>query len=213
MLVLTVPQNTTSTVQLSYTPQFLLLVGNAVASTAANVTVLGVGNTVNLTSNNAIRVSSNAEQFVGLVNIGYAIPLADGVLRDKKCNITISTAAASGSVLVYAMSFKDGSIPVFTQEQTVIALTQQKYSDFLRLFVIGGTSSDVLNIMHRDGSYNNVTGQEMSFLSGMYSNYPNTVASGDMGVNYMVNNINNEWKSFDIQPSTNRTVVLQKLAL
>lgn len=214
MKVLSVLGGATGSVDLSYTPQFLLFVptGGTNMPTVINGTILGEGNTINLNSAGAIRVASNNAQFAGLINLGYCIPVADGVLKNKKFNLTV-TQGAVNAVDVYAMSFVNGNVPVITQDQTVIALTQQKFTDFLRVMVTGGTANDEINLMASDGSYNNLSGVELSVLSTMSANYPNTLVSGDVGVNYMVDNTHQSYKSFDIKPDTNRIVVVQKFKL
>lgn len=214
MKVLTIAGGATGTIDLSYTPQFILLVpsGGTNMPTSINGTILGIGNTINLNSAAAIRVAANNSSYAGLINLGYAIPVADGVLKDKKFNLTI-TQGAVNDVDVYAMSFVNGKVAVTTQDQTVIALTQQKFTDFLRVMVVGGTTADEINLMASDNSYNNLTGVELSSLAAMSANYPNTLASGDIGVNYMVDNTYQSFKSFDIKPSTNRIIVVQKFAI
>lgn len=151
MLVLTVAANATEPLNLAYTPQYLGIYFGADGTVSQiNGTTQGKGTSIQLDAtgvNTLGRGGRPLTRFSGTARMAL-IPLADGVLVDRKWNGKIAAGAGAAGLQIYAFGRHRGTQAYYNTTDTIKAGTMTRYSNF---FFVGGafTSNDDLNIVSR----------------------------------------------------------------
>jgi len=142
--------STTTTISLTYMPAVIHLVTTS-APTAVKVTVLGDGVIADL---DAVGIAAASAMFTkGTITNGYYLPLANGIIKGKNVEITITNAQAA-EVALYGYSTQVGSTYIRSLTQKVFALSGVQLSDFFQLCLpnmAAGGITDTLNVTYKGG--------------------------------------------------------------
>lgn len=215
MQVLSVAASSSGSVVIPFTPQWLgILPGAAGTVTSVLAKTLGIGVSADLDSTGLSLLGRPRVQapFVG-PNRMWLVPLADGLLKDRTCQVDIVTGAG-GTVTVFALAARSGKIPFINGRQTILANTAYTVDKmFQAASDTTGTDSVTLisnpliegepSIVHQ------IAPSELRALAVMFACY----SSGTDWDAAVLDNWNQNFKSLTIQPTAQRTMYFTKAAL
>ena len=189
-----------TTIQLTYLPQFLTFVTTA-APQSLRVSVLGDGVTMDLDA--AGLTQMNAIEMIGLGTNQYTYQLADGIVKGKNVEVTFINATAA-AVILYGYSKLNALNYFVYQRQTILAASGVDLDKFAALAITAPGATDIFNITYRSGiSDSNLTLNEIRDDVGFFQN--------NVGV-FLINNFDQRVKKVNIIPAAQRTAYLMKFA-
>ena len=190
-----------TTIQITYLPQYLTFITTA-APTNIRVAVLGDGVTMDLDAAGVTQM--NGIETYGLQANEYVYQLADGIVKGKNVEITVTNAtAAAFDIFGYS---KLSALNYFVyQRQTILANSGVDFTDFAALAIAAPGAADIFNINYQSGiSDSNLTSQEIAADVSYFQN--------NVGV-FVINNIDQRIRTVNIIPAAQRTAYLMKYAM
>lgn len=211
MRVLSVLAAANGSVQSPYTSEFLMIrtTGTAVP-TKLEVTVNGYDNTVNLDTNGIIILGSQLQESSFTWANGSVLMIADGLLKTRGCNISLTMGAGTGQGEIYMFSDSQGQYPVSSSINTINANTSQVFDSCLLVGAIDSGNTDILNANYLDGTSVQATPFEYGCINRQLTNTDGAVYP--VGV-YVIPNYDQVLTQVSIQPSATRNVYVQKICL
>jgi hypothetical protein len=134
----------------------------------------------------------------------FFIPVCDGELQGRACNITVNAGVGVGGVDVYDTSVRQSTTQVMLNNiiMDVIANGSAKFDKFTKLCVLNMQSTDVLTANSAIGSTSmQLTSEELLSMGSFYYNNSANVS--------VVINTEQIVQSVVFSPSANRSVVKQ----
>lgn len=189
--------STTTTLQIQYVPEFITFEA-ATVPTALKVEVLGEGTLMNLDAAGCdIMNDINA---LGTQANRYTFQLADGLVKGKTVEITMTNAVAA-AVSVYGFS-PDGLASLFAiyQKNTILADSGKDLSKFAVLGFDSPTADDIFIMEMTDGTQDKLSIEEIDAYQTQQQNYDPSAAG------LIINNTEQNYRKVNITPSTNRVV-------
>lgn len=170
----------------NYVPEFLIFKKTSGAlPTALRVTISGTKVILDLDTNamKAIAVNRN---FADPTATYIKLPLADGLIRNKNIQISVTCAATTDSNdLLFFHRNKDGKTLVNSIRQKVFQSSATKFKSFGLLYIDGATTSDSFNVTMLDGLIHPWTLDEVMVETYETTNGGNTLAIFDnLELNY-----------------------------
>ncbi|MBA7532144.1 hypothetical protein ES705_24370 [subsurface metagenome] len=150
--------------QLTWVPQYIHFVA-ATQIAGLKVSVLGDGVIADLDAA-GLSVVYNIRQF-GQVENGYTIPLANGLIRGKNCEIVVENSGVDTPVL-YGISMAAGNRYIQCLRQTALANSGVEVEKFAYLGLPAIAAADVLNITYVDGLTQKVEAAELPAMANMF---------------------------------------------
>ena len=181
-----------TTFNLTWVPQYIHFVA-ATQITGLKVTVLGDGVITDLDAA-GLSALYNIRQY-GQVANGYTIPLADGLIRGKNVEITVTNSAAQTPIL-YGVSQQAGSHYIQCLRQTALANSGVDIERFAYLAIPAVVAADVLNISYVDGLTQKVEAAELPAAANLYQSASLNIIDNVEGMIDMV----------QFTPAANRTI-------
>jgi len=124
---------------------------NSSLPTALRVTVNGTKVITDLDTNAMAAIAAN-RNYADPTATYIKIPLADGLLRNKNIQISVTAALVGDSNdLIFFNRNKDGKHYVNSIRQKIFQNSSSRFKSFALLFVDGSTSSDSFNVTMNDG--------------------------------------------------------------
>ncbi len=209
--IMSVPAGGSNQIKLSYTPQFIGIMGSADVKTAIDritVTREGSDTLLNL-DGKGFQVVSSQTCFGDLVaqstSMVSFVMLSDGYI-DGPCTVQVSTNSGE-TADIFALSLQKGSVFVKTLIDTVVANQETRYNKFFRLGIAktGLGASDIINLEFQDGTTQLITKEEIAGLGMMIFDNANS--------DFLFNNVDQHYKAVRIQPSANVEVYVQKFLI
>lgn len=195
MKVKTLVASTTTTWNMQWLPQFLFFVATTVP-TMFKVTVFGDGVIADL-DGNGLDALSSIKHVDGVTN-GYMINLADGIIKGKTVEISITNAVA-GTVDVYGIVLEDGDIYVQSLRQQVLAASGAEIRDFAYIAFPSAAAGDRWHITFEDGITHTF---ERAELEALLSLEENTNGS----TKYNIDNLDGTIRVVQFLPAATQTI-------
>lgn len=196
MKIGTLAASTTTTINLTWLPQYIFFVA-ATVPTLVKTEVYGDGIITDI--DGAGCDALNAIRMYSQVSNGYLLPLANGIVKGKNTAITITNAVA-GTVDVYGIAQNIGSVYVQMIRQYVLANSGAEFKNFAYLAAPSSGATDVWNISYRSGVTHQLNRLELNAMLGLKQN--------PIGSNYSIDNLQREVKLVQLTPAAAQTVYL-----
>ena len=153
----TIAKGTTDTLKLTFLPQVIMLKGGT--PSALKVTVYGDGVICDLDADglsalNAVRKNTAPSGQISIV-------LADGLVKGKNVEVTITESAGTEDIAVYGEASGQGQAYVQSIRQAIFANSGNDFERFAFLAIPNATESDTINITSVDGLVHQVTSTEL----------------------------------------------------
>ena len=148
MIVGTMAASTTTTLAMTYLPQWLYFQA-AITPSTLRVSVLGEGVLLDLDAV-GITALSNLRGVNGTSN-GFLLPLANGLVKGVNVEIVFTNTTAS-PVSLYGYSEQEASVYIESLRSTVLANSGATFSDFAALALPAMAAADTLDIHYSDGT-------------------------------------------------------------
>lgn len=215
MQVLSVPASSNGSIIIPFVPQWLgILPGAAGTITAVQAQTLGVGTSIDLDSQgvNILGRPRVSGTFVGN-NRMWLIPCADGIIKDKTMNLSLTTGAG-GTVTCFALGRRQGRIPYINNRTTTTIGTYYSVKGF---FQCGSdvASTDQITVVGRplfEGEKaltHQITFSELRAMANLFSN-SSTATDWDIA---LLDNWSQDWDEIGFQTVAARTVYYTKAAI
>jgi hypothetical protein len=189
-----------STFSLTYLPEQIFFVA-ATQLTALKVEVLGEGVICDLDAAGINALGRSRE--ISAVTNGFAIQLADGLIKGKNVTITATNSAAQTPTL-YAIVRNAGRLYVNSSRQQLFANSPIDLDKFLYLALPNLGATDAVNITYQDGTTSNTNRAEMQYIATLSENVQNTASD------YVIDNYEQDIKAVNITQSTTASIYIQK---
>lgn len=206
-----VAASTSVTYTLSHVPQFvgIRFVGGTGVLTSIQVTTDLDGLVTNLTGA-AVQAIAQTQMMSALdvANDVFFIPVCDGELQGRSCNITVNAGAGAGGIDVYDTSVRQSESGLMCNNIIidVIANGSQKFDKFSKLCILNMAATDVLTAQSNIGSTSmQLLAEELHSMGSFYYDNSANVAS--------VINTEQLIQSVIFSPVANRSVVKQFMSL
>ena len=190
--------STTTTINLTWLPQYLYMVLSTVA-TAFKVTVFGDGVISDLDGNGLDTFGQ--QRLIGQETNGYIIALSNGIIKNKNVEITITNAVAAG-VDVYGIVREEGDVYVQTIRQQVLANSGADFMDFAYLGFPSAAAGDKFTVTFEDGTVHDLNRLELTAMLQFTQN----IVTG----NYIIDNLDGEIRKVNFIPGAAQTVYVQR---
>jgi hypothetical protein len=199
---------TTQTVQTL--PQYLIIPGGLGRVSSLRVSVLGESELVNIEGVNVVYlVQQYRKQTVFEGTTDVLIPLANGLIRGKNVQISV-TLTAGPNLVLHGASYGRGNVYIQTLQQIVLQNSGQIFDRFAMLAVLNPDVSDTFDLNFNDGGSDRWEGRILTSLTTLFQ------AQGDSGSPFVGSYIDNAGREIDkvtvIPAGSNRTVVLMRYA-
>ena len=191
----TIAGSATGTIQLTYLPQFIKFT-TGTTPTSLRINVLGRGTVVDLDAAGLTQL--NGLEMQGNQANEYVLALADGIVKDKNVEITLTNADVA-ALTIYGWSKNAGMNFFSYQRQTILANSGVKFNKFAALAVASPGATDSWRITYQSGIVDDVSLEEIAADVGYFQN--------NVGV-YVVNNFDQIIKDVTIIPAADRTAYL-----
>jgi len=188
--------STTTTWNMTWLPQFLFFVA-ATVPTMFKVSVFGDGVIADLDGDGLDAL--NSIKHVGQVTNGYMINLADGIVKGKNVEISITNAVAAG-VDVYGIVTEEGDIYVQSLRQQALASSGVEIRDFAYAAFPSAAAGDVWNITFADGITHKF---EMAELNALLALEENPISG-----KYNIDNLDGTIKVIQFIPAATQTIYI-----
>lgn len=175
---LTTGVGVTTTFQLPYVPESIRYIA-ATQLTSIKVNVLGVGVILDLDAN-GLTSCGNLRKIESVTN-GYEFQLADGLIPNKNCEITIVNSAAQTPDIYVDSKSKGGYGYVRHLRNTAFANTPLEIRKFSYLSLQNGAAADLIDVTYQDGTVSKKEYAELPFDLNPYQSDVNTVKAIDNG--------------------------------
>jgi len=192
--------STAYTFNLTFVPQYLFF-ATATAPSNLRVSVFGDGVITDLDAAGVLFVQGL--RLNGRVTNGYMIPLADGLIKGKNCEIVYTTGAAT-AVDLYGISLQNGENYVQCIRQTVLANSGSTITKFAALGLGNSATADIINITFSDGLNQKVQFEELKATLSIYCNDVNNMIG--------IDNIDAQIQSVQFTPAVTQVIHLVKYA-
>lgn len=195
-ILFTAAASTTTVYTPQWVPQYLVF-ETATVPSALQLELLGGGDQlVNLTG--AMITALNNFLKPSLVSAAgqYVIPIADGLIRAKNINISITNATATPFVVYGVSRNLSGSRYLKSKINTVLANSGQIFTDFDALLMPAMASTDSLVLTDRAGKSDNYEPDSLEDLSSL----------DQAVVQAQVNNMDRRYAEANFTPAANRDV-------
>jgi len=216
MKILTINAGTTGSITLPYCPQFLLIKCNANtdgtnALLKCNVAGFGLTTDLNIDGVNGVGQAGYVTPLNNNANgRGALIEMADGVLKGRTTDVSVTNNNGTDSISVYALSINEGSCPIKTTMLNVLANSEQRFDKFYRVLVTNPDTDDEIALTCVDGTNNRVTTAEMIAIQSLSTNM--AVASGSEAGYIEIDNKQQIFKEVSYIPKdSTRVFVIQTL--
>lgn len=190
--------STTTTINLTWLPQYLYMVLSTVA-TAFKITVYGDGVISDLDGNGLDTFGQ--QRLVGQETNAYTIALANGIIKNKNVEITITNAVAA-VVDVYGIVREDGDVYVQTMRQQVLANSGADFVDFALLGFPSAAAGDIFTVTFEDGTVHTLNRLELTAMLQFTQN----IVTG----RYEIDNLDGEIRKVNFIPLATQTVYMQR---
>ena len=191
--------STTTTIQVQFVPQFIFFPDVTTVPTLLQIEVLGEGGTILNLDGAGCDVMNNINAKGSVAN-GYVFQLADGLIKEKTVQITMTNAVA-GTISAYGYSPNgEGSAYAKYEKNTILADSGATFQDFAVLGFDSPTAQDIFNVQLTGGGSDKIGVEEIESYQQIFQNY-NPVAEG-----LIINNTAQQYKSVEVIPSTDRGV-------
>lgn len=197
MKIGTLAASATTTINLTWLPQYIFFV-TGTAPTATKVTVFGDGVIMDLGSAGALAFGS--QRLIGYQPDSFMLALANGIVKNKNVEITITNAAAA-TVDVYGLAREEGDVYVQTIRQQVLAFSGADFVDFATLAVPDTAAGDKYTITFEDGTVHDFTLTEIYAMMQFTQNNLNT---------YLIDNFEGEIRKVNLIPVATQTCYVQR---
>lgn len=167
-----------TTFNLTWVPQYIHYVA-ATQIAGLKVSVLGDGVITDLDAA-GLSILHNIRQF-GKVENGYTIPVANGLIRGKNCEIVVENSGVDTPVL-YGISMAAGDHYIQCLRQTALANSGVEVEKFAYLGIPAMEAADVLNITYVDGLTQKVEFAELKAMSNIFQSEPLNVIDNVEGM-------------------------------
>jgi hypothetical protein len=192
--VLTTGVGVVSTFNINYVPEYLYFVA-ATQLTGLKVTALGDGVICDLDAVGLSAIGVLRRQ--GATANSYLIPLANGLIKNKNCEIVVTNSAAQTPTL-YGVGTEWGDTYIQSIRQVAFANSGAQFEKFAFLAIPAIGATDTLNINYRSGF---TTKMEDVELDAMMSMTQNGIVKG-------IDNFAGEIKSVQLTPAADRSVYM-----
>jgi len=200
MKVKTLIASDTTTWNMTWLPQFLFFVATTVP-TMFKVSVFGDGVIADLDGDGLDAL--NSIKHVGQVTNGYMINLADGIVKGKNVEISITNAVA-GTVDVYGIVLEDGDIYVQSIRQQALASSGVEIRDFAYVAFPSAAVGDVWNITFEDDTTHKFDRAELNALLCLEEN--------PVGTKYNIDNLDGTIRVIQFTPAATQTIYIVQFA-
>jgi hypothetical protein len=201
---------TTQTVQTL--PQYLIIPGGLGRVTAMRVSVLGESELLNIEGSGVVALLAQyRKQSVPNygTNNGVVVPLANGLIRGKNVQISI-TLSAGANLTCQGASYGRGNVYIQTLQQIVLQNSGQVFDRFAMLGVFTPNSGDTFDVSFNDGGSDRWEGNLLAQLTTMYQAQGDSNTGDDFAY---IDNAGREIDKVTVIPSgSNRTVILMRYA-
>lgn len=198
--VLTTGVSVVTTFNTTYLPKFLHYV-SAVQLTSIKVTSQGDG-VVFDSDANGLNSAGVLRQF-GQVTNGYTITLTNGLITGKNI-IWEFTNGAAATPSIYVSADETNARPMYLQllRQAVLANSGQNFTDFATLALPSLASTDIVNILYKDGTQQQFNRAELQ----AYLTFTQNV-NGSL---YTIDNFAGRIKMVNVLAGTAQTAYVQR---
>jgi len=191
----------TTSVTLTYVPQYIFYDDGGNVPTSIRATVLGDG-VIHDTVAAQIPMISHIRSF-GFVANHHTHALANGLIKNKNLTIDFTTSAV-GAIPVYGSSFEDGDAYMMTLQATVLANSGQEFSKFAYLAIPAMGATDYVNVEYEDGTVQRIDQPEFDIIAGFYQNF--------VAGQFIIDNIDGRIRKVQLIPAANRVVAVIRYA-
>lgn len=188
----------TTTITLTWLPQFIYMVLSTVA-TAFKVTVFGDGVISDLDGDGLDTFGQ--QRLIGQETNAYTIALANGIVINRNVEMVITNAVAA-TVDVYGIVREDGDVYVQTLRQQVMANSGADFTDFAYLGFPSAADGDVFTVTFEDETVHTFNRLELTAMMQMTQN----VITG----RFDIDNLDGEIKKVNFIPAAAQTVYMQR---
>lgn len=196
MKIGTLAASATTTINLTWVPQYVFFIA-ATVPTAFKVNVYGDGVISDIDGNGCTAL--NSIRLYGAVTNGYLLPVANGLLKGKNTDITITNAVAA-TVDVYGLAFNAGYAYVQMIRQYLLANSGAEFNDFAYIAFPSAAAGDLYQVTFRDGTTHLFTYLELNAALGL-TQVPITSR-------YNVDNLNGQISLLQATPAAAQTAYL-----
>lgn len=194
MKIQTLVASDTTTWPMTWLPQFIFFVATTVP-TMVKVSVFGDGVIADLDGDGCDAL--NSIKHVGQITNGYMINLADGIIKGKNVEISITNAVAS-TVDVYGIVLEDGDIYVQSLRQQALAGSGVEIRDFAYAAFPSAAEGDVWNITFEDETTHKFERAELNALLCLEEN--------PVGTKYNIDNLDGTIRLVQFIPAATQTI-------
>lgn len=152
---------TTTTFNLSYVPEFIRFIA-ATRPQSLKVNVLGVGVICDLDAAGILSVGSMRK--ASMPTNGYEIPLCDGLIEGRNCEIIVTNGQAAAFDLFVDSSNKGGLSYIRSLRQTIFGSTPFDAIKFAYLGLGNVQAADQIDVTFADGTVQKVEPAELGFF-------------------------------------------------
>ncbi len=198
MKIGTLAASATTTIPLTWLPQYIYMVLSTVA-TAFKVTVFGDGVISDL--DGAGLDTFGQQRLVGQEADAYTIALANGIVLNRNVEISITNAIAA-TVDVYGIVREDGDVYVQTLRQQVMAFSGADFTDFAYLGFPSAADTDIFTVTFEDGTVHTFNRLELTAMMQFTQN----VVTG----RFDIDNLDGEISKVNFIPGAAQTVYMQR---
>ncbi len=199
MKIGTLAASTTTTINLTWLPQYIYFVASS-TPTALKVTVFGDGVITDMAAPGALAFGSH--RLIGYVANSFMIALANGIVKNKNVEITITNAVAA-AVDVFGIVREEGDVYVQILKQQILAGSGADITDFSTLAVPDTAVGDKYTITFEDGTVHDFTFTEIFAMMQFTQNELNT---------YLIDNLDGEIRKVNFIPAATQTVYVQRFS-
>lgn len=192
--------STTTTWNMTWLPEYFFFVA-ATVPTMFKVSVFGDGVIADLDGDGLDAL--NSIKHIGQVTNGYMIQLADGIIKGKNVEVSITNAVAT-TVDVYGIVLEDGDIYVQSLRQQALAASGVDITDFAYACFPSAATGDVWNITFEDGTTHKFERAELNALLCLEEN--------PVGNKYNIDNIDGTITLVQFIPAATQTIYILQYA-
>ena len=197
MIVGTMAASSTTTLAMTYLPQWLYFQA-ATAPSTLRVSVLGEGVLLDLDAAGVLALSNL--RAVNRAANGFLLPLANGLVKGVNVEIVFTNTVAS-PVSLYGYSEQEASVYIESLRSTVLASSGATFSDFAILALPTMAAADTLDIHYADGTIQRMHRDEIQSQ--------NMVVQNNL-LSYIIDNLDARIKSVTFVPTAQQVVYMMR---
>lgn len=200
MKIATIAASATTTVQLNYCPEYVLIKSTA-TPTKVQVRALGEGVICDLDATGVTLMSSIRDNKPDVTGY-FKLRLSDGLLKNKNIEVEVTAGAASTDVFVFSTG-ELGSNYIVTERMTVLASTSNEFRKFFALGFGAFNTGDQVTVNYTSG------------LSQVYtsSDEIKALAAETTDDRLLIDNLEQDVSSVVVLPTSNTVYYVQRLKL